>query len=268
MTFRFDERPNSRESSTDPLSVTYRYVASGTTDDDYVRIFATAATPAIIATSQGLLYRQTIQLSPEASDQFDVTVPYAKRKRDTGSYTINFDTTGGTTTMMASYATVGSYKKAGDADAIKDHSGAINVQEGKAEGTEIVIPTLKLNVQFKHPLGVITPTMIKNLARLTGKVNDSTFLGFDAGEVLFLGCTGSEGTDVETEISYQFAASENLQNQLIGGITVTEKQGWDVAWIEFTDAVSEAQAVRPPKYIRVERVYRRANLGLALGFGS
>lgn len=268
MAFRFHEKPNSRDSSTEPLSVTRRYLAAGSSDDDFVRNYATWATPHIISTSLGTLYRQNITLVPEASDQFEVVVPYARRKRDTGSYTLTFDTTGGTATIKASYETVGSYKAAGDADDIPDHKGAINVQEGKAEGTEIVIPTLKLNVSFRHPLGVITPAQIKNLARLTGKVNSEPFLGFDPGEILFLGCTGSEGTDAETEIHYQFAASENLQNEIIGGIEVASKDGWDVAWIEFADDEDAGQPIRKPKFIRVERVYRRTDLAMALGFGG
>jgi hypothetical protein len=56
-----------------------------------------------------------------------------------------------------------------------------------------------------------------------------------------------------------------LQNALIGGITVVEKQGHDYAWVEFRQAAIDGQAVTIPRQIDVCRVYDRIDLKTALG---
>src|SRR5262245_24913709 len=65
---------------------------------------------------------------------------------------------------------------------------------------------------------------------------------------------GEEGSDTETEVAYDFACSENLQNVVIGEITVAEKQGWDVYWIEFKQDASGSRPLTQPEFIHVERV--------------
>lgn len=268
MTFRFEEKPTSRSGAITARTQDRMWYASGSVDENFVISYALAATPAVISTPQGTLYRQDVKYDWSAPDYCNVTVPYGPNSRATGSVKITFDTTGGTFNLKASYQTMGSYKQPADAGAIPSQGGAIGVHGDEVDGVDVTIPALKISATFRHPAGVITLAQIKALARATGMVGSAPFLTFQPGEVLFLGCTGSDGTDAEAEITYQFAMSENLQNQLIGGITVVEKQGWDVSWIQFADNVDAGKPIKPPKYIRVERVYRRTNLGLLLGFGG
>ena len=44
---------------------------------------------------------------------------------------------------------------------------------------------------------------------MTGKVNDASFKGLDAGECLFLGASGSKRGEKDWEIAFRFAGSEN-----------------------------------------------------------
>ena len=44
--------------------------------------------------------------------------------------------------------------------------------------------------------------------------------------------------------------------------------GWDVAWIEFRDAVDGGKPVRRPKFLHVDRVYKRVPMAISLGFGG
>ena len=270
MAFKFTERRNSRESTSNPPSVTLRYAAQGEPNDAIVKAYAVSATPYIVVSDDdGVLYRQDVQLEPQGFALYHVSVPYGPRKTENGSYRVTFDTTGGSLKLTASKQTVASYKQTGDAGAIPNHGGAIGVKSNKeVEGAEIIVPALKLSVHFKHPRGVITIPRIKDLARLTGNVNSDTFLTFAPGETLFLGAKGSEGADVETEVTYDFAMSENLQNKVIGGITVAAKQGWDVYWISFKNAVDGGKPVTQPEYIYVERVYDRIAMAASLGFGG
>jgi hypothetical protein len=265
---RFTEKPLSQENTGNPPTVVYHYTAYPEIDGLAVQAFAYAVTAPAIVSPYGLLYRQDIQVDPEGADQWHVIVPYAKAQRVAGSFTLSFDTMGGTVNRKVSIATTNSYKAEGVLGDIPDCKQAIDVQEdGSVNGCDIVIPALKLTATFQHPVGFISGVQIKNLARLTGCKNSAPFIGYDAGEVLFLGATGSEGTDSETTVSYQFACSENLVDQTMGPFTGITKQGWDYVWVKFKDEVSESRAVRQPQYLYVEQVYFGKVFQAFLGFG-
>lgn len=261
MAFYFHERPNSRKSTTFPPTLERQYVAGDETDAAVIRAFALNAIPYNIATTQGILYRQDLVIEPNGPSIWYITAPYATNQRATGQRRLTFDTSGGTINVKASKSTVASYPTG----TATDHKQLIGVHGDQVDGVETVIPALKISLAFRHPAAYITIAQIKNLARHTGKVNSDTFLTFAPGEVLFLGASGSEGTDAETEVTYQFACQENLQNLIIGGITVAAKDGWDVAWIQYKDAVDSNKPAVQPEYIYVERVYDRIPLASSLG---
>jgi hypothetical protein len=267
MAIRWKEKRSSREATTNPAGKVLRYTASGENDDAIVHSYALSVTPALYATPAGLLYRQDVRISPVGFELYDVEVPYADKKHDTGSFQLSFDTTGGTVHITTSKQTVNAY---GTGATTADHQQSIGVTgpDKDPEGAEIVIPVLKLTATFRHPHGVITIPQIKNLARWTGKVNSDPFLTFAPGEVLFLGCTGQEGTDAPTEIQYHFACNENLTNLSIGGITVANKKGHDLYWIQFKSAIANNAGTRQPKGVYVERVYDTLPLATSLGFGG
>lgn len=266
--FKFTERPNSRKTTDSPPTFEFIYRASGTGTNDqvFVHAFAIGATPAVVALATGaIVYRKDIQIQSEGFDVWTVTVPYAEKgeKPPTGQWTFDFDTTGGSFHIKASKSTVASY-----GTSPPDYKQLIGVNGDDVEGADIVIPALKINVTYSHPLGVVTIALAKTLARLTGKVNSQTFLTFDAGEVLYLGSTGSDGTEKEATVGYQFACEENLQNQIVGAISGIQKDGWDLAWIKWKDAEDGGKPVKQPEFVYVERVHDRVNLAAALGFGG
>jgi hypothetical protein len=72
-------------------------------------------------------------------------------------------------------------------------------------------------------------------------VNNGPFKGFNPGEVLFLGATGTLRDQFWWEITFEFAASPSLTNVVIneGGtdqITVAEVGGWDYLWTTSTES--------------------------------
>lgn len=263
--FSFEERPISRASSGREPSITLNYVATGTQDEQYVHSYALAATPSIYSTIYGTLYRQDIQVEPGGFNVFYVTVPYGKHKHATGQFRLTFDTTGGTVHIKTSKETIKSYSTG--SMFVPSHKQAIGVNGDNVEGTEIVIPALKLTAHFRHPQAVITLARIKALANITGTINSRPFLTFEPGEVLFLGCSGSEGTDGETEVAYQFACSANADNLTIGEIANIAKRGWDYLWISFKDDDDAGFPTKRPEFVYIERVYEEVDLAMALGFG-
>jgi len=155
----------------------------------------------------------------------------------------SFNTSGGTQTINASIATVG--YGAGADPAIGNH---LDDEGGSAE---IDVPVYEWQeTHWFYPFQV-TGAYKRLVYALTGRVNNASFRGLPAGEVLFRGANGArQGDDPSDkfEISYNFAASPNLTNVTIAGITVASKKGWDLMKLK-----REKTTITTPKKI-VERI--------------
>jgi hypothetical protein len=265
--FRFTEARESRRLTTTPPTQTNVWNVSGTNDQAYVRAYTLAATPSVVASLYGTLYRQDVAVDPIGYELWRVTVPYATRKQETGGFRLTFDTTGGTVHISASKETITKYAATGSAP---DYKQLIGVNGENVDGADIIIPALKITAHYRHPAAFITLSRIKYLSNITGMVNSAAFLTFAAGEVLFLGASGSEGTDAETEVQYQFAMSANATSIAVGAMTIAKK-GHELAWIKYKDNTDTAGGVvfpvKQPEFCYVERVYETVDLALALGFG-
>ena len=268
MAFRFKENRQSRSSTTIPAAETRIYTATGSNDETFVRAYAIGGTPAFLAHPRGTIYKQDVKLTPRGYAIWDVEVPYAPNKKSAGNYSISFDTSGGTVHITNSLQTIQKYSSPTAPKPAQDMGGAIGVRGDEIDGVDIVIPALKISVSFTHPAGIITLAQIKNLARWTGRYNTAQFLTFAESEVLFLGCQGTEGTDIETQITYQFAMSENTTGQTVGDIANVDKKGWEHAWISYRDAAVNGVPIKKPQWVYVERVYQGVDLAAGLGFGG
>lgn len=249
------------ESSEDQL-----WICAGMSDINAVKVLALQELAQAIDSPRGTLFLQDVHVECKGHNLFHVSPRYGTKKREEGTWTWDYDTQGGTFNIKASRETVNRYVPQGKDK--KDHKGAIGVQtDGTVEGVNIIVPSMKLNVTYNHPKGVVTLDWAYKVADLTGCTNSKPMLGRKAGEVLFLGGRGSDGSDAAASCGYSFAVEKNLRDQLIGGIQVAAKDGHDYAWIEFEKAIDANQPVTPPRQISVERVYERVDLAAALGFG-
>jgi hypothetical protein len=268
MTFQFFKLPDHIDSNANPPAMTQKWKAVGNSDQNYVHAYALGATPSIVATIYGTIFRQDIQVKQTAYNHFTVTVPYGTRKNATGEWTWDFDTTGSTVHITNAKEEVGRYPTA----TAPNQRGAIAVDGDEVKGAEIVIPAMKINVTYKHPLGIITIPQAKFLASITGTVNSAPFLTFAAGEVLFLGARGSDGTSAEASVNYQFAMSSNATGLTIGEITGIAKKGHELAWVKYQDTTitvgGVSRPIREPKFVYVDRVYGDVDHATALGFGG
>ena len=107
------------------------------------------------------------------------------------------------------------------------------------------------------------------LFALTGRLNAAPFRGFAAGEVLFLGASGSKRGEEDWEITFRFAASPNVSGLSVGNITGIIKRGWDYLWVRYEDVEDTAAKaiVKRPVAAYVERVYYDGDYS-ALGIGA
>lgn len=248
----------------EPPTQTRRFRALNTQDQNFVMSSALSMTPASVSTPQGTLFRADIKVDPNGWNNWLVTVPYEKNpKPPQGQWTWSFDTTGGSFHIKASKQTVARYPPGA-----RNHQQLIGVHDKEVDGADIVIPAMKINAEYSHPLGVVTLQFAKHIRNQTGKVNSTTMFTMPAGEVLFLGGAGSDGTNAEAKVSYHFACEENLQGLVVGTIAGIQKDGWDISWIQWKDAVDANRPVRIPEAVYIERVYDRVDLASALGFGG
>jgi hypothetical protein len=148
---------------------------------------------------------------------------------------------------------------------------AIGVDDNGVQGVDIVVPALTWTETYDVPHKYVTSNYIKSVAALTGTTNGSVFRQFDAGEVLFLGASGSQEWDEQKgdgpwSLSFKFVASKNLTGQTIGSITGVEKKGHEYLWVRYESSVSGSDLVKKPKYVYVNTVYREGDFsGLGIG---
>lgn len=268
MTVRFFKQTAFVETSGNPPTGKTYWKCVGTNDEQEVNNKAKDECDETVQTIYGTLYRQNLIVKQTAHKQFTIEVPYGPGQNSSGEWTWDFDTTGATVNLKYAKEEVARFP----ANAAPDQKGAIGVDGDNVTGADIVIPAMKINVQYRHPEGEITIPQARVLSRHTGKVNSAPFLTYDAGEVLFLGARGSDGTTAEASVNYQFAMVENVSGLSIGDITNIEKNGHDYAWVAFSDDVESAGGVdhpiRVPKFVYIDRVYDRIDLAAVLGFGG
>lgn len=155
---------------------------------------------------------------------------------------------------------------------------AIGVDGDNVAGVDIVIPALTWTETYDVPTAYVTANYIKTLGKLTGTVNDASFRTFAAGEVLFVGASGSQEWDEQKgdgpwSLSYKFVQSSNagpgqtLPAIAVGDITDIAKKGHEYLWVRYEPAVDGNDLLKRPKYVYVNGVYRSADFS-QLGIGT
>lgn len=154
------------------------------------------------------------------------------------SYAFSFTTTGGTyhTTHAKSQTAFGTTPPA--------MGTVINWNGQAADGIDIVGPKLQFTIRKRKAGSLITLAYVNTLVSLTGKTNNAVFLGFAAGELLFLGADGQQVRGGDTEITFSFAASINAASATVNGVSVTDIKGHDYVWTYYEPATANTPSVK------------------------
>jgi len=272
-------------------TMTKSYKVFGTADDVALH---TAVNSAVSADGRYWQYPgvPSMQLMAESysvsflgDNAWQVTINYAKDGAEDGDNPLkrsrSFDTTGGTQhiTQAAQGDIVGVSGNAVTTASPERRfppsapmmNGAIGVDSNGVNGVDIVSPQLQWQEQYDVPDAYITSAYIRGLAGITGTVNNASFRGFAAGEVLFLGCSGNQEWDDQKgrgpwSLTYRFAASQNVTNKTIGSISGIDKKGHEYLWVRYEDAVSSSSLIKQPKAVYVDKVYMDGDFsGLGIG---
>lgn len=196
--------------------------------------------------------------------------------------TYSFDFSTATRNLKKSIRTLGSFSteavwKANNYKNPPNYGGLINVKysggKHEVEGVDVVTPQFEFSEVHYFYKKEMTTKYRQTLAGLVGCINSKSFRGYEAGEVLFLGVSGSrdgEHKDDLWALTFKFAVKLNEPESSFYGTAVGKKPGWAYAW--FTDYdVSEMQSagrtrVQKPCHLYIEQVYYAENFK-KLGIG-
>lgn len=143
--------------------------------------------------------------------------------------------------------------------------------ESACAGVSVYAPSTRLTCRRTVAAATAqTQTFEQNIVDLQRHVNSSTFHGYSAGQVLFLGASVSEeyyndDGDLLVDVNYSFAVRANEAATVIGQVTLPAKNGWDYAWTitAFDPVTGKNETVAGV----VSRVYDTADL-TTLGIGG
>jgi hypothetical protein len=259
MSIAVHEKWESRETTEgESPSVDLVYIIRGTDDDLAAKEALAEASPVFY---DGLV-RQSLHIERVAEDIWEGSARYGPlQPRQTGDSTYQFDTGGGTQHITQSLQTVGRYAPPGKT--APDFQGAIGVTHDNVEGVDITVPVYNFSETHYLSDAAVTPAYKATLFFLTGKVNGGPFRGFQMGEVLFLGASGSKRGTEDWEITFRFAASPNVAGLVVGDIGGISKRGWEYLWVRYADAEDMASGtlVKRPIAAYVEQVYPYGDFG-------
>ena len=266
MAITIEEKWDSRESQEgDNPYVIRKFVIRGT-DDDVTAKLALATDTAIVYDG---LVRNRYGVERIGQDIWLGTVWYGPwAPLEVGESVYQFDTSGGTQHVTQGIATMGAYGTGptGDLATAADFGGAIGVTDSDVEGVDITVPVFSWSETHCLASDLITEVYRNTMANLTGTVNSGIFRGHAAGEVLFLGASGSKRGSEDWQITYRFAASPNRVDLTIGTITGIAKGGWQYLWVRYETNTDNEQVIRKPLAVYVEQVYPATDFTL-LGLG-
>lgn len=163
--------------------------------------------------------------SGSASDKHEIAI---------GDTWGSFDIGGETTHITQARSTRSKYAVSGTAT---DRKGAIGENGEGIEGCDILTGTYQFSITKVFNGTSIDETFRANIADFANTVNSDSFYGHAAGEVLFLGASGSErlkeNGGSEWEVTYRFAVKRN-STITVNGMSITY-YGWDYVWLYYED---------------------------------
>lgn len=171
-----------------------------------------------------------------------------------------FDVTGESLTITTSIATIATFAAPGET--APDFKGAINVEGDQVRGVTLP-PAGDFAFTETHykTIAEVDDTYLNNLADLRWKTNPATFRRYAAGEVLFIGASGTRSGDALWEINYRFAVALSKTGVTVGPITGISRKGWEYLWV-YHELREDATAKRvPPQPIAayVEQVFENGD---------
>lgn len=244
------------------------WIIKGASSDSDARTALLAAAPTTLGSMNRIDADCDVEEIDSAGGIYSGRVVYATNEfapKPPNTFHVSFDISGQTVKIKRSLNT---QFRAGfwGAHVAVNYGGMINVnQDGTVEGLDIFVPTMNFQVEYTFDAADVTQEWINTVSTIVGNVNDATFLGYDAGELLLMRISGQRRDDGNYDITFGFAVSKNQYNLQLRGdsdnefteITIPEKRGWDYLWFSHIDHEDTTNHVirTLPRAAYVEQVY-------------
>ena len=175
--------------------------------------------------------------------------------------TMNFDCSAGTKHMTQAIEQTCVYAGSGESKDSSDEASAVPIgwngkdgSESEAAGVDVSIGELRETYTKTMSKSKVTGTSWKRkVAELVGKVNSGSFKGWNAGEVMFLGCSYSAPSkgSKKVSVSFHFAIRLNENKATVAGQNIGSKKGFEYLWALTDDEVRDGERKR-----KVRKIYK------------
>jgi len=96
-------------------------------------------------------------------------------------------------------------------------------------GVDLMTPMISFGETRYLRQAAFTETARNDLLRLLGKVNSTSFRGWDPGEVLFVGCSGRARGRDDIEMNFRYQVRQN-KSITVPGFSSIDLLGWEYLW--------------------------------------
>lgn len=253
-------------------SISYDYVVMGIPesdigDDAVLRQFLIGNIPTIennIKLTGISIGKQTSNSSWEATAEYKTD-----KKSFPNQLSRTFDTSGNTVHKTFSIKRVYARSTIYNAESEEGKPAEVGFNGEEVEGVDVGVAGFKFTETHPIPDSAVTFEYEQALSKASWHVNDAPFRGYEAGEVLFKGVSGSKNGTEKWTLNFEFEVIHNEKNVAIGDIVVAEKKGWDYASVRFTPKLSDDNSGIIIKItgVFVDQVYPTADFS-SLGIGT
>ena len=247
-------------------TATVTYIVEGTEDD------ITACTSAYEFTPDEFseIPKKSASVAERLTENaWKIEVNYGSESKsssgDSGSEddeaTMNFDCSAGTKHMTQAIEQTCVYAGSGESKDSSDEASAVPIgwngkdgSESEAAGVDVSIGELRETYTKTMSKSKVTGTSWKRkVAELVGKVNSGSFKGWNAGEVMFLGCSYSAPSkgSKKVSVSFHFAIRLNESKATVAGQNIGSKKGFEYLWALTDDEVRDGERKR-----KVRKIYK------------
>ncbi|WP_436716597.1 hypothetical protein U8335_04085 [Roseiconus lacunae] len=224
-----------------------RFVITGTDDYDEAR---TALESYFSVTHPDGQQLNKYKLRRRGDQLWKADLNYSEVITQSLSYSVK--TTGATARITHGFNET-KYGPAGVGDSnVPGFGGALNVQDGRVEGFDKVIPAMELRLRNQFDRDLLTDAYIDSLFNLTGTLNNATFANRPAETLLFLGAEVDQPASGDGTVDYFFLAGRHITGLTLGAISGISKKAHQYLW-PLWDTFDDTDANRNGK--RIAAVY-------------
>ena len=241
--FPFQDGVESATTGEDSRNLAFYVTGTDEYDD------AKAAFEAYFALTFDGLEMQRYRLKQLAQELWHVDANYGQLITQSHSFRVR--TTGATARITHGYSET-RYGPGGNNSTVPQQDAALNVQDGRIEGHEKVIPSMELALTYRFDRTCLTDAYIDRLENLTVTINAGAFGGRAAETLLFLGAELDQPATGKGSVNYNFLSGRHIQGLTLGQVTGISKKAHQFLW-PLWETIDDTTANRNRK--RIAGVY-------------